>query len=54
MEVAYSPQALEDIRYWKKSGNIKIQERITALIEDIKLHPFAGIGKPERLTGAVT
>ncbi len=49
MEVAYSPQAHEDIRYWKKSGNIKIQERITALIEDIKLHPFAGIGKPEPL-----
>lgn len=49
MEVAYSQQALEDIRYWKKSGNIKIQERITALIEDIKLHPFAGIGKPEPL-----
>jgi len=36
MEVAYNPQALEDIRYWKKSGNKKVQERIIALIEDIK------------------
>ncbi len=49
MEVAFSPQALEDIRYWKKSGNKKVQERITALIEDIKHHPFSGIGKPEPL-----
>jgi len=42
MEVAYSARALEDIRYWKKSGNKKIQERIAALIEDIKHHPFTG------------
>ncbi len=54
MEVAYSPQALEDIRYWKKSGNKKVQERITALIEDIKLHPFTGIGKPEPLKYELT
>ena len=49
MEVAYSPKALEDIRYWKKSGNRKTQERIATLIEDIKCHPFTGIGKPEPL-----
>ena len=49
MEVAYSAKALEDINYWKKSGDKKIQVRIAALIEDIKLHPFTGIGKPEPL-----
>ena len=49
MEVAYSPKALEDIGYWKKSGNRKIQERIAVLIEDMKSHPFTGIGKPEPL-----
>ena len=49
MEVAYSARALEDLSYWKKSGNKKIQERIAALIEDTKRNPFTGIGKPEPL-----
>ena len=54
MEVAYSAKALDDIRYWKKSGNKKIQERITALVEDIKVDPFKGIGKPEPLKYELT
>ena len=49
MEIIYSPQALEDIEYWKKSGNKAIMNRITALLADIVLHPFSGIGKPEAL-----
>ncbi len=49
MEVIFSPQALEDIEYWKKSGNKTIMNRITALLADIVLHPFSGIGKPEAL-----
>ena len=36
MEVAYIAKALDDIRFWKESGNNKMQEKITALIEDIK------------------
>jgi toxin YoeB len=54
MEVAYSAKALDDIRYWKKSGNKKVQEKIAMLIEDIKLHPFTGIGKPEPLKYELT
>lgn len=49
MEVIYSPKAIKDLKYWKKTGNKKIQKRISALIEDIKKHPFEGIGKPEPL-----
>ena len=49
MEVAYSAKALEDILHWKKSGNKKTQERISALVEDILRHPFTGLGKPEPL-----
>ena len=49
MEIIYSLQALEDIIYWKKSGNKAVQKRITALLEDIVKHPFTGIGKPEPL-----
>ncbi|MGV1012798.1 MAG: Txe/YoeB family addiction module toxin [Flavobacterium sp.] len=49
MEVIYSEKAQRDREYWKKSGNKAIMNKITALIEDIQLHPFEGIGKPEPL-----
>ena len=49
MEVIYSEKAQKDREFWKKSGNKAIMNKITALIEDIQLHPFEGIGKPEPL-----
>jgi len=49
VEVIYSEKAQKDREYWKKSGNKAIMNKITALIEDIQLHPFKGIGKPEQL-----
>ncbi len=49
MEVIYSEKAQKDREFWKKSGNLAVMKKITALIEDIQLHPFEGIGKPEPL-----
>jgi len=49
MEVVYSPKAIEDLKYWKKSGNKIIQKKITSLIEAIQENPYEGIGKPEPL-----
>jgi len=49
MEIIYSLKALEDISYWKKQGNKAVQEKISALLDDIIKHPFTGIGKPEAL-----
>jgi len=49
MEIIYSLKALEDISYWKKSGNKAVQEKISVLIDDILKHPYTGIGKPEAL-----
>jgi toxin YoeB len=49
MEVGYSAKALEDIVYWKKSGNKKIQQKIATLISSIEETPFTGIGSPEAL-----
>lgn len=49
MEIVLLEQARKDRDYWKKSGNTKIQNRISALIKDILQHPFTGIGKPEPL-----
>lgn len=40
---------MDDIEYWKKTNNKKVQLKITALIIDIIEHPFTGIGKPEAL-----
>ena len=49
MEIEYSAKAVEDILFWKKSGQVVIQKRITALIAKIEKTPFSGIGKPEPL-----
>jgi toxin YoeB len=49
VEVAYLPQALEDLAFWRKSKNSKVQLKISELIENIKISPFKGIGKPEPL-----
>ena len=49
MEVIYSEKAQKDRDYWKKSGDKAIMNKISVLIEDIMLHPFEGIGKPEPL-----
>lgn len=49
MEVRYTPDAIKDLIFWKKSGNKIIQKRIVLLIKDIVKHPYYGIGKPEPL-----
>lgn len=49
MDVAYLPQALDDLDFWRKSRNIKIQNKISLLIESIKAAPYQGLGKPEPL-----
>ncbi len=51
MELVILEQAKKDLAYWKASGNIKIQKRISALIADTLAHPFSGLGKPEALKG---
>ncbi len=49
MEIIYNQKALDDLLFWKQSGNAKIQKKISELIEAIELNPFKGIGKPEAL-----
>ncbi len=49
MEIIYSNQALEDLKYWKKSGNKLVQKKITSLISAILENPTEGIGSPEPL-----
>jgi len=49
VEVVYTPKAIEDLKYWKKSGNRIIQTKIQKLIFAIHETPYDGIGKPEQL-----
>jgi len=49
MEIIYQRRALQDLDFWKASGNKQIQHKISELLNDIIEHPFTGIGKPEPL-----
>ena len=49
MEIVYTDKAIDDIIYWKKKRNDKIQNRISELVDSIEIDPFKGIGKPEPL-----
>ena len=48
MQIKYTKNAAEDICYWKNK-NKRVYNRIRVLIDNIKLSPFEGIGKPEAL-----
>ena len=49
MQIDFSEKAKKDLDFWLKSGNKAIVNKIYSLIEDIQIHPFEGIGKPEPL-----
>ena len=49
MQIVFTTKARKDLDFWIKSGNKNILSKIANLIEDIQLHPFEGIGKPEPL-----
>ena len=49
MEIIFSPQAVEELQYWKKSGNKIVMDKIKRLLEEIQQTPFEGTGKPEAL-----
>ena len=49
MEIVYTDAAKADLKYWKESGNLKVQAKILQLLQSIIQTPFKGIGKPEPL-----
>jgi toxin YoeB len=54
MEIILLSEAIKHQKYWKKSGNIKVQNRITNLIKSILETPYEGIGNPEALKYELT
>jgi toxin YoeB len=49
MQIDFSDKAKLNLDLWIKSGNKGVLKKIYSLIEDIQLHPYEGIGKPEQL-----
>ena len=49
-KIIFREKALEQYEYWR-DNNPRIAIKINSLLEDIKQHPFVGIGKPEPLKG---
>lgn len=49
MEVIFKTEALNDLEYWKKSGNKAAQTKIQGLLKEISQTPHAGSGQPEQL-----
>jgi toxin YoeB len=54
VEIIFRPQAIEDLTFWKKSGNIQAQNKITLLLKSIVENPYEGIGTPEALKYELT
>jgi toxin YoeB len=53
VKLIFSDHAWADYLHWQKTDK-KILQRINTLIEDMKRHPFEGIGKPEPLKHALS
>lgn len=47
--VIFLPEADEDVKRIKKSGNKALLKKLNTLLEEISEHPTFGIGKPEQL-----
>ncbi|RYE22071.1 MAG: Txe/YoeB family addiction module toxin [Sphingobacteriaceae bacterium] len=47
--INFTAKALDDLKFWQKSGNVIILKRIRQLVQAIEADPFVGIGKPEAL-----
>ena len=47
-KIAFTPQAAEDMEFWKKTSP-KTVEKIKRMLREMKENPFFGIGKPEPL-----
>ncbi len=48
MILAWAEHAWDDYLYWQTTDK-KTLKRINTLIQDIKRHPFTGVGDPEPL-----
>ncbi len=50
-QIRYTDQFIEDVELHKLSGNKAVLKKISTLIDELRLHPKIGTGKPEQLLG---
>ena len=50
MNVWFTDNGWGDYVHWAKA-DARILQRVNELIEDVRRHPFTGLGKPEALKG---
>lgn len=48
-KLVYSPEALEDIKYFKKLGDASVIRKINRLLDELEQHPDSGSGQVEAL-----
>jgi len=48
LKLVWASAAWDDYLYWSRT-DLRIRDKINALLDDIQRHPFSGIGKPEPL-----
>lgn len=53
MEIAYSPDAQQDLAWWEKNGDDPTKRKIKRLLDEMAEHPRSGTGKPELLSGDI-
>lgn len=53
-DLELAPIVVRQLKEWARSGQPKILLKVSHLLEEIKLHPTTGTGKPERLKGRLS
>lgn len=48
MKIVWAAGAWQDYLHWSRT-DIRVRDKINALVDDIARHPFTGLGKPEPL-----
>jgi len=49
MELILKPLAEEHLRYFSRTGNAPLKNKIQKLLDELERHPYFGTGQPERL-----
>lgn len=50
----FREKAINDIDFFKRTGNKVILNKIASLLDELELHPLTGTGKPEKLKYQLT
>lgn len=53
MKIVFWPTAWDDYLHWQ-AHDAKMLDKLNALLEECRRHPFKGTGKPEPLGGNLT